>query len=142
MLGPPVVPFLTPFFGEGSPTKIDYRKGYPYSNLSTGGPSCGCMPSYLGQWLLLWCFVGGTHPSLHARIWLLPGCFGRRATAHPQLARGGIPPWFDHAKLHHQNQLAGAQYCLPHIGEPLFINMGVLLGWVGNHHYWRGAPPY
>ena len=37
-LGPPVVPFY-PFFGEGSPTKIDYRKkgtGYPYSNLSTG----------------------------------------------------------------------------------------------------------
>ena len=24
--GPPVVPFLTPFLGEGSPTKIDYRK--------------------------------------------------------------------------------------------------------------------
>ena len=40
-VGSPVVPFLTPFFGEGSPTKIDYRrkKGkYPYSNLSTGGP--------------------------------------------------------------------------------------------------------
>ena len=28
-----------PPFGEGSPTRIDYRKkGYPYSNLSTGGP--------------------------------------------------------------------------------------------------------
>ena len=25
-LGPPVVPFLTPFLGEGSPTKIDYRE--------------------------------------------------------------------------------------------------------------------
>ena len=25
-LGPPVVPFLTLFMGEGSPTKIDYRK--------------------------------------------------------------------------------------------------------------------
>ena len=25
-LGPPVVPFLSPFLGEGSPTKIDYRK--------------------------------------------------------------------------------------------------------------------
>ena len=25
-LGPPVVPFLTPFLGEGSTTKIDYRK--------------------------------------------------------------------------------------------------------------------
>ena len=24
-LGPPVVPFLTLFWGEGSPTKIDYR---------------------------------------------------------------------------------------------------------------------
>ena len=32
---------LYPFVGEGSPTKIDYRKnGHPYSNLSTGGPSC------------------------------------------------------------------------------------------------------
>ena len=40
-LGPPVVPFLTPW--EGSPTKIDYRKSwYPYSNLSTGGPSGDC----------------------------------------------------------------------------------------------------
>ena len=30
---------LLPFFGEGSPTKIDCReKGYPYSNLSTGDP--------------------------------------------------------------------------------------------------------
>ena len=40
-LGRPVVPFY-PFvlLGEGSPTKIDYsKKGYPYSNLSTGGPS-------------------------------------------------------------------------------------------------------
>ena len=28
-----------PFFGEGSPTRIDCRKkGYPYCNLSTGGP--------------------------------------------------------------------------------------------------------
>ena len=28
------------FSGEGSPTKIDYgKKGYPYSDLSTGGPS-------------------------------------------------------------------------------------------------------
>ena len=26
ILGPPVVPFLTPFLGEGSPTKVDYRK--------------------------------------------------------------------------------------------------------------------
>ena len=40
-LGPPVVPFY-PFLGKGSPTKIDYRKkGYPYSTLSTGGPSYG-----------------------------------------------------------------------------------------------------
>ena len=38
LLGPPVVPFY-PFWGEGSPTKIDCRKkGYPYSKLSTGGP--------------------------------------------------------------------------------------------------------
>ena len=26
LLGPLVVPFLTPLWGEGSPTKIDYRK--------------------------------------------------------------------------------------------------------------------
>ena len=38
-LGFAVVPFY-PFLGEGSPTKIDYRQkiGYPYSNLSAGGP--------------------------------------------------------------------------------------------------------
>ena len=29
---------MTPFWGEGSLTKIDYKKGYPFSNLSTGGP--------------------------------------------------------------------------------------------------------
>ena len=38
LLGSPVVPFY-PFLGEGSPAKKDYRKGYPYSNLSAGGPS-------------------------------------------------------------------------------------------------------
>ena len=43
-VGPSVVSFypffVTPFLGEGSPTKIDCRKkGYPYSNLSTAGPS-------------------------------------------------------------------------------------------------------
>ena len=39
--GSPVVLFC-PFLGEGSPTKIDYRKnGYPDSLLSTGGPSSG-----------------------------------------------------------------------------------------------------
>ena len=38
LLGPPVVPF-GPFLGEGSPAKIGYRKkGYRFSNLSTGGP--------------------------------------------------------------------------------------------------------
>ena len=32
--------FTVSFLGEGSPTKIDSRKqiGYPYSNLSAGGP--------------------------------------------------------------------------------------------------------
>ena len=42
-----------PFFGwEGSPTKIDYRrKGYPYSNLCTGGPRnrFGYLPRMLSQ---------------------------------------------------------------------------------------------
>ena len=45
-LGPPLVPFY-PFLEEGSPTKIDYRnKGYPYSNLSTGGLS-KCLIAYV-----------------------------------------------------------------------------------------------
>ena len=44
-LGPQVVP-VYPFLGEGSPTKIDHRKrGYPYSNLSTGGPSATPLPA-------------------------------------------------------------------------------------------------
>ena len=47
LLGPPVVPFY-PFLGEGSPTEIDYRKKrYPYSILSTGGPSLGSFPHSL-----------------------------------------------------------------------------------------------
>ena len=34
-LGPPIVPTFKPLLGEGSPTKIDYRKDkYPYSVLS------------------------------------------------------------------------------------------------------------
>ena len=38
-LGPPARCPFTPFLGEGSPTKIGYRKKwYPYSSLSTGGP--------------------------------------------------------------------------------------------------------
>ena len=40
---------LLPFWGEGSPTKIDYRKkGHPFSNLSTGGPSFAIRK---GHWL-------------------------------------------------------------------------------------------
>ena len=53
-LGPPVVPFY-PFFGAGSPAKIDYRKKkwYPYSNLSlSGGPSLGGLDfTVLGMFL-------------------------------------------------------------------------------------------
>ena len=49
-LGPPVVP-VYPFWGEGSPTKI-YRLrqkiGYPYSNLSTGGPRETTCETHLG----------------------------------------------------------------------------------------------
>ena len=39
-LGPPGSCPLPTFWGEGSPTKIDYRKkiGFPDSILSTGGP--------------------------------------------------------------------------------------------------------
>ena len=38
----PSEPFL--FGGEGSPAKIDdLKKWYPYSNFSTGGPSCGLL---------------------------------------------------------------------------------------------------
>ena len=37
-------PFSLCFFGwEGSPTKIDKKKGYPYSDLSNWGPSLGFM---------------------------------------------------------------------------------------------------
>ena len=39
ILGPPVVPFYQLFGVLGSPTKIDRKSWYPYSNLSTGGPS-------------------------------------------------------------------------------------------------------
>ena len=43
ILRPPVVPFYL-FLGEGSPTKVDYRKErHPYSNLSTGGPTIGSL---------------------------------------------------------------------------------------------------
>ena len=52
-LGPPAVPFY-PFVGEGSPTKIDHRKSknkYPYSNLSTRGPS---FIGSFGQVSFLW----------------------------------------------------------------------------------------
>ena len=39
---PPVVPFY-PFFGGGFPLlKQTTEKGYPYSNLSTGGPRLTC----------------------------------------------------------------------------------------------------
>ena len=40
-LGPPVVPFYPPHLAEGPPAKkrLQKRKGYSYSNLSTGGPS-------------------------------------------------------------------------------------------------------
>ena len=41
-LGPPVVPFLTPFLGGSFSTEMDHRRKtswYPYSNLSTGGPT-------------------------------------------------------------------------------------------------------
>ena len=41
-LGPPRSALLPIFDWEGAPTKIDYRKkGYPYSNISTGGPRWG-----------------------------------------------------------------------------------------------------
>ena len=41
------MPFY-PCLGEGSPTKIDYRKTvYPYSNLSTGGPREECLSCML-----------------------------------------------------------------------------------------------
>ena len=45
-LGPPARCPFSPFFGwEDSPTKIDTREQswYPYSNLSTGGPSWACL---------------------------------------------------------------------------------------------------
>ena len=60
-LGPPVVP-LYPFLGEGSPTKIDYRKRGTQILTSTGGfsswairsspsspPLCGCAAQAWGR---------------------------------------------------------------------------------------------
>ena len=41
ILGPPDCPFSHTFLGEGSPTKTDRKSWYPYSHLSTGGPSAG-----------------------------------------------------------------------------------------------------
>ena len=52
LVGLPVVLFYL-FFGEGSPTKIDKkeRSGYPFSNLSTRGPSI--LRAYLFLFLLI-----------------------------------------------------------------------------------------
>ena len=56
LLGPPVVPF----YREGSPAnRVQKEKGYPYSNLSTGGPRL--------------------HFPLHANISPFAGCLAMRA---------------------------------------------------------------
>ena len=56
-------------FVEGSPTKIDYRKkGYPYSNLSTGEPRVDPM------WLVLqsFAFLKSGDPGAAGGPWLHP----------------------------------------------------------------------
>ena len=47
-----------PFFGEGSPTKIDYgHRWYPYSNLSTGEPRASTSLLRFGSgWGEIGCF--------------------------------------------------------------------------------------
>ena len=68
-LGPPArCPSLPLFLRQGSLTEIDYRKkiGYPYSNLSTGGPSWESLNSAFGNivkcadWLSRLCQVFAT----------------------------------------------------------------------------------
>ena len=92
ILGPPArCPSPRFFFGEGSPTEIDYRKKVPYSNLSTGG-SRVYEPNH--------CFHGGLNPRVGnddplvnanqerlpmASKWCLIGFRN-----HPQLAHPGL----------------------------------------------------
>ena len=88
-LGPRGVPFY-PFWGEGSPTKIDYRKkGYLYSNLSTGGPSF----TKRSDWVLLdlvlahvASFLGGPP------VWLT--IKGKPAGNQPCSFKGKRPAWY------------------------------------------------
>ena len=47
-LGPPVVLFLTPFLGEGSPTKIDYTKRVG-NQLRIRSPSSALLFPFLGE---------------------------------------------------------------------------------------------
>ena len=78
-LGPPArCPFADPFLEEGSPTKIDYRKkGYPCSNLSTGGPSSfiQCRKGdNLGQHEIVACDVGSDSFLADQCTWILANC--------------------------------------------------------------------
>ena len=65
-LGPPAVPFYS-FFGEGSPTEIDYRK--MGSNFSIGGSSFSAL--YVGYLLNKSGVPEQKHPMVYSRmIWL------------------------------------------------------------------------
>ena len=92
LLGPPVVQAFTNFFGwDASPTKIDYRKkGYPYSNLFTGGPSClRLLQKEHERTTILFSHIGGsvvksTDPKApKGRLWTNQGSSMRRFEEPP-----------------------------------------------------------
>ena len=63
--GPDWVPQLgalsRQIFGDRSPTKIDYKKGHPYSNLSTGGPRYTRVKRKKLRLFTLSCHCGGIY---------------------------------------------------------------------------------
>ena len=94
-LGPPIVPLLPSFFfflGGGSPTKTHYQRkkvGYPYSNLSTGGPSGGFMA---GGFESLAQRLGPVLPKTGGASGASARAPGRGAAEHAGAPRGGAWP--------------------------------------------------
>ena len=76
---------LLPFLGEGSPTKIDYKKTwYPHSNLSSGGPRHVGLANVFPH----------NHPPL-ARRGAVPTAGGDGARAHAaDLGQPGLLDWY------------------------------------------------
>ena len=78
---------LLPFFGEGTPTKIDYKKiksWYPYSSLSSGAPRRNTFPHDIPGPSTFWeDHFGGVSKSLVT-------CFGAsQEERQGALVRGG-----------------------------------------------------